>query len=76
MIPLPLKDRHSGVKIQKQVEEGLRSILGNCGLPTKFKDWCFQQLGLLPISWSLQVYGVSVSRVEAMEHSTDFYFRI
>ncbi len=43
---LPLTDRHRGGEIQEQLEAGLKAI-DSCGLPSKFKAWCFQ-FGLLP----------------------------
>lgn len=60
---LPLTDRHRGVEIQRQMEEGFRSI-DKCGLPGKLKAWCFQ-LGLPPsLMWPLQAYEVTMTRVE------------
>lgn len=65
---LPLINRHGGVDIKRQMEEGLRSI-DKCGLPGKLKAWCFQ-FGLLPrLMWPLQVYEVAMTRVETMERS-------
>ena len=71
---LPLTDRHRGVEVQKQVTEGLEAI-DQCGLPGKFKVWCFQ-FGLLPrILWPMQVYTITLSRVEAMERAVSSHLR-
>ena len=42
----PLTDRHRGMRVQKQLVQGLSTIDG-CGLPGRYKIWCYQ-FWLLP----------------------------
>ena len=70
----PLTDKHRGSEVQQLVTEGLQAI-DNCGLPGKFKVWCFQ-FGLLPrILWPMQVYTITMTRVETMERKVSSYLR-
>ena len=70
----PRTDRHRGVKVQRTVPEGLHAI-EKSELPGKLKAWCFQH-GLLPrLLWPLQIYEISLSRVETIQQHTNKYFR-
>ena len=63
---IPLTDRHRGPEVEKTALEGLRAI-DRSELPGKLKAWCFQH-GLLPrLLWPLQVYEISLTRVEAIQ---------
>ena len=69
-----LTDRHEGVQIQKQAEEGLASIQRS-NLPGKFKVWCLQ-FGLYPrLAWPLLIYDVALSRVETIEQKCSKFIR-
>ena len=69
-----LTDRHEGVLIQKQAEEGLASIQRS-NLPGKFKVWCLQ-FGLYPrLAWPLLIYDVALSRVEIIEQKCSKFIR-
>ena len=69
-----LTDRHEGVLIQKQAEEGLASIQKS-NLPGKFKLWCLQ-FGLYPrLAWPLLIYDVALSRVEIIEQKCSKFIR-
>ena len=71
---VPLNDRHRGSEIEKTAVEGLKSI-DSTGLPGKLKAWCFQH-GLLPrLLWPLQVYEVSLTRVEAIQRHISKFLR-
>ncbi len=71
---LPLTDRHRGGEIQERVEAGLKAIDG-CGLPGKFKAWCFQFDPLPRILWPLQMYEVTMTKVEAMERKVSSHIK-
>lgn len=63
---IPLTDRHKGVEIQKEAEDGLSKIDKSL-LPGKFKVWCVQ-FGLLPrLLWPITIHEVALSRVETIE---------
>ena len=71
---LPLTDRHRGLEVQKTALEGLKAI-DNSELPGKLKAWCFQH-GLLPrLLWPLQVYEISLSRVETIQQHINKHLR-
>ena len=54
------------IDISKLLKDGLRSI-DKCDLLNKNKVWCIC-FGLFPkLSWPLQVYEVSFTKVETME---------
>ena len=63
---LPLTDRHRWQDILKQLKDGLLSI-DNCDLIAKDKLWrvCFCLIARL--AWTMQIYEVSLSRIEKME---------
>ena len=63
---LPLTDRHRWQDLRKQLQNGLRSI-DKCDLMNKDKIWCIY-FGLIPkLAWPLQIYEVSLTKVETME---------
>ena len=69
-----LTDRHQGIVIQKQAEDGLKAIT-KTKLPGKFEVWCLQ-FGLYPrLSWPLVIYDVALTRVEAMERMCNIHIR-
>ena len=68
----PLTDRHRGVEVQRTALEGLHAI-EKSELPGKLKAWCFQH-GLLPrLLWPLQIYEISLSRVETIQQHINKY---
>ena len=70
----PLTDRHRGVKVQMTSPEGLHAI-EKSELPGKLKAGCFQH-GLLPhLLWPLQIYEISLSRVETIQQHINKYLR-
>ena len=71
---VPLTDRHRGVEIETIATKGLTAI-DKSELPGKLKAWCFQH-GLLPrLLWPLQVYEVSLSRVESIQRHISKHLR-
>ena len=63
---LPLTDRHRWQDLRKQLQDSLRSI-DKCDLMNKDKIWCIY-FGLIPkLAWPLQIYEVSLTKVETME---------
>ena len=63
---LPLTDRHWWQDLLKQLKDGLLSI-DKCDLIAKDKLWCVY-FGLIPrLAWPMQIYEVSLSRIEKME---------
>jgi len=63
---IPLTDRHRGTEIEKTAKEGLIAI-NETDLPGKLKALIFQH-GLLPLLlWPLQIYEVTLTRVEAIQ---------
>ena len=61
-----LIDRHRWQNLRKQLQDGLRSI-DKCDLLNKDKIWCIY-FGLIPkLAWPLQIYEVSLTKVETME---------
>ena len=70
----PLTDRHRGVEVQRTALEGLHAI-EKSELPGKLKAWCYQH-GLLPrLLWPLQIYEISLSRVETIQQHINKYLR-
>ena len=70
----PLTDRHRGVEVEGTALEGLHAI-EKSELPGKLKAWCFQH-GLLPrLLWPLQIYEISLSRVETIKQHINKYLR-
>ena len=70
----PLTDRHCGKELQATADEGLKTI-DKVNLPGKQKVWMFQH-GLLPrLLWPLQVYEVTLTRVEAIQRRINKYLR-
>ena len=62
---LPLTDRHRWQDLRKQLQNGLRSI-DKCDLTNKDKIWRIY-FGLIPkLAWTLQIYEVSLTKVETM----------
>jgi len=71
---LPITDRHRWQDIIKQLKDGLRSI-DKCDLINKDKIWCIY-FGLIPkLSWPMQIYEVSLTRVEKMERLISNYVK-
>ena len=63
---LPLTDRHHCQDRRNQLQDGLCSI-DKCDLMSKDKIWCIY-FGLIPkLAWPLQIYEVSLTKVETME---------
>ena len=63
---LPLTDLHRWQDLLKQLKDGLLSI-DKCDLMPKDKLWCVD-FGLIPrLAWPMQIYEVSLSRIEKME---------
>ena len=70
----PLTDRHRGVEVERTALEGLHAI-EKSEFPGKLKAWCFQH-GLLPrLLWPLQIYEISLSRVETIQQHINKYHR-
>ena len=62
----PLTDRHWWQDLLKQLKDGLFSI-DKCDLIAKDKLWCVY-FGLIPrLAWPMQIYEVSLLRIEKME---------
>ena len=62
----PLTDRHRWQDLRKQLQDGLRSI-DKCNPINKDKIWCIY-FGLIPkLAWPMQIYKVSLRKVETME---------
>ena len=60
---LPLTDRHRWQDLLKLLKDGLLSIY-KCDLIAKDKLWCVY-FGLIPrLAWPMQIYEVSLSRIE------------
>ena len=71
---IPLTDRHCGTEIQETTAKGLKSI-DKVELPGKTKVWMFQH-GLLPrLLWPLQIYEVTLTRVEKIQAHINRYLR-
>lgn len=69
-----LSDRSRGIEIQRQAEEGLKSI-DKTKLPGKYKVWCLQ-FALYPrLAWPLMIYEVALSRVEIIEQKCSLHIR-
>ena len=69
---IPLTDRHRGPEVQKVALKGLKSIDKTC-LPGRMTAWCYQH-GLLPrLLWPLQMYEISISRVERIQQYSKKY---
>ena len=69
-----LNDHQSIREVVATVEEWMKSI-DKCGLPGRFKAWCYQH-GVLPrVLWPILVYEVPVSTVESMERKISSYLR-
>ena len=63
---LPLTDRHRWQDLRKQQQDGLHSI-DKCDPMNKDKIWCIY-FGLIPkLTWPLQIYEVSLTKMETME---------
>ena len=63
---LPLTDRHRWQNLGKQLQVGLHSI-DKCDLINKDKIGCIY-FGLIPkLAWPLQIYEISLTKVETME---------
>ena len=60
---LPLTDRYRWQDLRKQLQNGFRSI-DKCDLVNKDKIWCIY-FGLIPkLAWPLQIYEVSLTKIE------------
>ena len=71
---LPLTDQHQRQDLSKLLKDGLRSI-DKCDLLNKGKVWCIY-FGLFPkLSWPMQVYEVSITKVETMERLISKYMK-
>ena len=69
-----LTNRHRGVEVERTALEGLHAI-EKSELSGKLKAWCFQY-GLLPrLLWPLQIYEISLSRVETIQQHINKYLR-
>ena len=63
---LPLTHRHQWQDLLKQLKDGLHSI-DKYDLIAKDKLWCVY-FGLIPrLAWSMQIYQISLSRIEKMD---------
>ena len=63
---LPLTDRHRWKDLLKQLKDGLLSI-DKCDLIAKYQLWCVY-FSLIPrLTWHMQIYAASLSRIEKME---------
>ena len=71
---IPLTDRHCGTELQATTHDGLETI-DKTDLPGKLKVWMFQH-GLLPrLLWPLQVYEVTLTRVETIQRHINKYLQ-
>ena len=68
----PLTDKHRGVEVQRTALEGLHAI-EKSELPGKLKAWCFQHGLLTRLLWPLQIYEISLSRVESIQQHINQY---
>ena len=63
---LPITDWHHWEDLRNQLRNEFRSI-DKCDLMNKDKIWCIY-FGLIPkLAWPLQIYEVSLTKVETME---------
>ena len=60
---IPLTDRHRGTEIEETARQRMTAIDAN-DLPGKLKAWSFQHGPLSRLLWLLQIYEVTISRVE------------
>ena len=71
---LPLTDRHWGTELERTTSDSLKMI-DKVDLPGKLKVWLYQH-GLLPrLMWPLQVYEVTLTRVETIQQHINKYLR-
>ena len=71
---LQLTDWYCWQDLRKLLKDGLRSI-GKCDLLNKDKVWCIY-FGLYPkLSWPMQVYEISITKVETMERLISKYMK-
>ena len=68
-----LNDRDNVRKLERQVEDGLKTI-DHCRLPGKFKTWLYQHSLLPRLIWSL-MYEVPNTTVKALERITSRHLR-
>ena len=69
-----LTDRHKGVEIHKEAEEGLKTIHKTL-LPGKYKAWILQFAFYPRILWPLNIYEVGLSRVSKIEQRCHVFIR-
>ena len=69
-----LNDRHKGMEIFRQTEDGLKAI-DKTKLSGKFKVWCLQYGQYPRLQWPLMMYEVGASRVEKIEQKCSLYIR-
>ena len=65
---------HRWQDLNKQLLDGLRSI-GKCDLLNKDKVWCIYLELITELSWSVQIYEVSLTKVETIEMEGKNSFR-
>ena len=69
-----LNDRHKGVAVHEEADEGLVKI-DKTNLPGKFKVWCLQ-FALYPrLQWPLMLYEIALTRVERIEQRCNVFIR-
>ena len=69
-----LSDRHKGMEIYRQAQDGLKSI-DKTKLSGKCKVWCLQYGLYSRLQWPLMMYEVGASRVERIEQRCSVYIR-
>ena len=69
-----LIDKHKGMEIFKQTEDGTKAI-DKTKLREKFKVWCLQYALYPQLQYQLMMYKLGASRVEIMEQKCSVYLR-
>ena len=69
-----LTDRHKGMELHKEAEDGLKTIHKTL-LPGKYKAWILQFAFYPRILWPLNIYEVGLSRVTKIEQRCNVFIR-
>ncbi len=69
-----LKDVSQVKEVKNQFKRWMEKI-NTCGLPGRFRLWCYQFILLPKLMWPLLVYDVPISTVEEMERTASRHMR-
>ena len=72
LFSIQLIDRYRGTEVQKVAVKGLKSIVKTC-LRGNMNAWCYQYSLLPCLLWTLQMYGIALSRVEQIQQYNNKY---